>query len=392
MPSYRIAVVGCGVAGSFAGLLLQRQGHRVTVFEQAPQLQPVGAGVLLQPLGQLVLDRAGLLGRVIATAAPIHQLHAVQRNGRTLIRLPFAAAGLGLHAYGVHRADIFQVLVDALLEAGAEVVLSAHVDRIVPAAGAVGVHCADGRTFANFDYVLVANGSKSALRGHPPFSSRGRDYDYAALWCTTTMADAGGELLQIVEGTERLMGILPVGGGRVSLFWGLPCRERDACVAQPFAAWQDTLRRFYPPAAPAIDAIADWEQTSYATYRRASVTPEFDDRTLFLGDAAMSASPHLGQGLNFALLDGYRFAQALERNPTWLDACRHFVAERRAHRRYYSVVTGLLTPFFQSDSAWRGWARDLTLPWLHRTPGIRYQMALTMTGMKSGLVGGRLDV
>ena len=392
MSGHRIAVIGCGVAGSFTALLLQRQGHLVTVFEQAAVLGPVGAGVLLQPLGQRVLEHAGLLAAAIATAEPIHYLHAVQRSGGTLIRLPFAAARLGMHAYGVHRGDLFQALVDPLIAAGVTVVLGARVERITKAAATVMLACADGRTFADIDYVVVANGANSSLRCQAPFSSRVRDYDYAAIWCTTAMEGAGGRLLQVVDGTARLMGILPVGGGRVSLFWGLPGRDRDACLSQPLDVWKDTLRRFYPPAGPAIDGISDWAQASYATYRRAAVTPAFDERTLFLGDAALSASPHLGQGLNFALLDAARFAHALAHSPSWLEACGRFTAERRRHRRYYDAVTGLLTPFFQSDSAWRAVARDLTLPWLHRTPVVRYQMALTMSGMKSGFLGGRLEV
>ena len=49
MPAHRVAVIGCGVAGSFAALLLQRQGHRVTVFEQA-------AGVPRSDLFQALVD------------------------------------------------------------------------------------------------------------------------------------------------------------------------------------------------------------------------------------------------------------------------------------------------------------------------------------------------
>jgi 2-polyprenyl-6-methoxyphenol hydroxylase-like FAD-dependent oxidoreductase len=162
-------------------------------------------------------------------------------------------------------------------------------------------------------------------------------------------------------------------------------------MQQPIEKWKEELRRFYPPASETIDAIADWSSATYGTYRRASVAPVYDDHHIFLGDAAHANSPHLGQGLNFALLDAYRFARAMEEHRDWQKACRRFVLEQRDHSRYYRFVTALLTPFFQSDGRWRGIFRDCTLPWLHRMPIVRGQMALTMTGLKSGFLGGAIQ-
>jgi len=57
----RIAIVGYGTAGQAAALFLSAQGHRLSIFEQAPVLGPVGAGFLLQPTGLGVLDGDSLL-------------------------------------------------------------------------------------------------------------------------------------------------------------------------------------------------------------------------------------------------------------------------------------------------------------------------------------------
>ena len=55
MKPLHIAIVGYGTAGQAAALLLARDGHRVEVFERAPEPGPVGAGFLLQPTGLQVL-------------------------------------------------------------------------------------------------------------------------------------------------------------------------------------------------------------------------------------------------------------------------------------------------------------------------------------------------
>ena len=83
----QIGIVGCGVAGLSAALALARDGHRITLLERSDQVGPAGAGILLQPSGQLALARLGLLDQATAKAARIERLFAVTHRGRTLINL-----------------------------------------------------------------------------------------------------------------------------------------------------------------------------------------------------------------------------------------------------------------------------------------------------------------
>jgi 2-polyprenyl-6-methoxyphenol hydroxylase-like FAD-dependent oxidoreductase len=334
----------------------------------------------------------GLLEKVIANAEPIHELHAVYRSGRTMIQMPFAAAGVGMHAYGVHRNDIFDVLLDEVRDHQIPITLGAAVSHALMEHGRVALQCVDGQKYPGFDRVIVANGAKCGLRSQLGFHGRDKAYDYAAIWCNVESTQVRHRLLQIVDGSTRLMGVLPLGNGRASLFWGLACRDRERCMGQSIEKWKEELKQFYPAASETIDSIRDWSCATYGTYRQANVAPVFDKHLVFLGDAAHANSPHLGQGLNFALLDAYRFAKAMEDVGDWEKAGKRFVEEQRDHTRYYRFVTSLLTPFFQSDSRWRGVFRDCTLPWLYQTPFIRGQMALTMTGLKSGFLGGPLKL
>ena len=73
-PRLHVAIVGYGTAGQTAAILLARDGHRVEVFEQAPEPRPVGAGFLLQPTGLQVLWSMGLLAPVLAHGAPVTRL------------------------------------------------------------------------------------------------------------------------------------------------------------------------------------------------------------------------------------------------------------------------------------------------------------------------------
>ena len=103
---YQVGVVGFGVAGGALACLLGWAGHAVTIFEQAPTVGPVGTGLLLQPSGQGVLARLGLLDGIAAQSEPVHELNAFQPDGRTLIHLRYDEIAPGCRAYGVHRGTL----------------------------------------------------------------------------------------------------------------------------------------------------------------------------------------------------------------------------------------------------------------------------------------------
>ena len=58
--SVSIGIVGGGIGGMTAALALLRKGFEVSVFEQAPELQEVGAGLQLSPNGIRILHSLGL--------------------------------------------------------------------------------------------------------------------------------------------------------------------------------------------------------------------------------------------------------------------------------------------------------------------------------------------
>jgi 2-polyprenyl-6-methoxyphenol hydroxylase-like FAD-dependent oxidoreductase len=199
-------------------------------------------------------------------------------------------------------------------------------------------------------------------------------------------------LHQVVRGTTHLAGIMPMGGGRCSFYWGLRGDAREALQQRGFPAWRDEVLRFCPPAEEVFEEIDGFEQVPFTSYRHVWMRSWHDGPVLFLGDAAHAMSPHLGQGINFALLDAQCFADALAAAPDYLTAFRAYCSARRRHLRFYATVTFLLTPFFQSDGLIKGWGRDVVLPVLPRVPLVRRQMLLAMAGLKKGFLGGRMVI
>ena len=113
-----VGVIGGGIGGLSAALSLVQAGFDVQVYEQAPMLDEVGAGINLSPNASRVLHRLGLAQQLARTGVKPTAWH--QRrwdDGRTLLRTPLAGpleAAFGFPQYQIHRADLLAALADAL--------------------------------------------------------------------------------------------------------------------------------------------------------------------------------------------------------------------------------------------------------------------------------------
>ena len=391
---FRVGVVGFGVAGAATAYLLARDGHAVTLIERAPAVEPIGAGVLLQCSGQEVLRHLDRLDHVLAHAAPIDELYARHADGGgTLVRNRYGDFAPGCRAYGVHRGVLFNALRALVDTQPVDVRLGREVvGREVTPGGEVTLTDSAGTRHGPFDCVVCGDGSRSHLREVFGFKASVLTYDHGTLWATVPGRGVPGKLLQVVRGTRQLFGLLPLGDGLVSVYWGLPTRDYDGVKGRGLDALKREIVAFAPEAEELLGHVCDFEQLLHTTYRHVHMRKRDDGRVVFIGDAAHAMSPHLGQGINIALVDAWRLAACLRDAATPAAGFAAFRRRQRAYVRYYATVTWFLSPFFQSDWRVLGWGRDRALPLLPRIPLVRRQMLMTVAGLKGGFLKGRMTV
>jgi 2-polyprenyl-6-methoxyphenol hydroxylase-like FAD-dependent oxidoreductase len=388
-----VGVVGCGVAGQATALLLAHAGHAVTVFERFETPRPIGAGLLLQPTGLVVLARLGLAEATVAAGQPIRRLQGRTPGGRRVLDIHYDAFRPGAFALGVQRGTLFRVLHDALPGAGIGLETGAEIVDIEGGARPALID-AGGRRRGPFDLVVVADGADSALRARAG-EDRAPRYPWGALWAIVEAPEAGASdtLRQVYGGPRRMAGILPVGRlpgepesvRRVALFWSLRNDRHEAWRAAGIAAWHAEIAAYWPEYAALAAPLRAADDLAHATYRDVTVRRPVAGRVLVLGDAAHGTSPQLGQGANLALADAATLADALAAAPDVDAGLAAYVAARRRHVAYYQRMSHWLTPFFQSDLAPLGWARDAFLGPLHGLGFVRRLIATTMAGAREGL-------
>lgn len=401
-----VGVVGAGTAGTAAALLLARAGHRVTLLERVPEPGPVGAGIVLQPTGQAVLQRLGLLPPVRQRGARIDRLRCVTGRGREVFALDYRSvwgpSGEERFGLGLHRGVLHQTLLHAVrAEPRIELRCGVDVEVPVPSAERVALRSTDGERVGTHDLVVIADGARSGLRAHAGLRHRERPYAWGALWHVAPDPEHvyAGELYQVVRGTGSMLGLLPTGRGpdpdsppQVSLFWSLRADRLPAFRSAPLRAWKDAVLRDEPRAAFVVEALHDPEQLLFASYRHVTMPRWHGDRIVLLGDAAHAMSPQLGQGCNLALVDAAVLADAIEQAPSVPAALDRYTRLRKAHLRYYQWATRALTPFFQSDLTWLSWLRDGLMPLATTIPWIRRQMCRSMAGHMTGVLRAPLSL
>src|ERR1700684_3128066 len=110
----RVAVVGAGLGGLSAAGFLQRYGFEGAVYETAPEVSRIGAGIILSANVTKVLRRLGIGDALIA--AGIKSQRYISRawdSGATLYEIEFDAQSerrFGGPYVHIHRGDLHAVI------------------------------------------------------------------------------------------------------------------------------------------------------------------------------------------------------------------------------------------------------------------------------------------
>lgn len=397
----RVGIVGCGTAGPALATLLARAGHHVTILERAPSLNPVGAGLLLQPSGLAALEELGLAASIIACGSIIRRLSGVTPRGKPVLKLAYADLTPTAFGLGVQRGLLLSHLLQAASASGVTIHTGIAITSVKHALTAPIAIDADHREHGPFDLLVYCDGARSIVRDSLMTAARSTRYPFGALWFIAD--DLGGlppdltdTLSQVYDGTSVMLGFLPSGRltpaspRRISLFWSMRLADEPALRAAGLPAFRERVLSLEPRAAPLMDQLTSTDQLITAAYHDVVLRSPVAGRVVFIGDAAHAMSPQLGQGANLALLDASALARAIiegERvHRPLAESLDAYERARRSQTRFYHTASRWLTPIFQSEEEWLTPLRDTLMPVMCRLPLVRREMLLSLVGVKTGLL------
>ena len=359
MKDIQIAIIGAGIGGMTAAVTLAQKGFKVKVFEQAPELSEVGAGLTVTPNATKGLIYLGL-GEAMNKIGMAHDLQGVRHYQTKEIIVPLKRGKHMLEKYGAyqfqaHRADIHDILIESLEKHSPGCVSIDHQ--------LVGIDQKSDRVKLIFnnqaeyecDFVIGADGTRSAVRksilgndepefsgyvawrgvvptdgldesdfdecGSCAFISPGRvfarylirdakEYNYVAFLATDEWAEEG---------------------------WSIPSKVET--VLETFSDYNQQVKNIISATPP--EGCYKW-----GIFTRQPIAKWSSKRVTLLGDAAHPLEPFMGQGASMAIEDGVvlgrivedasGFSEIIERYEAARIERSHFVTEhsKKAGQRF----------------------------------------------------------
>jgi flavin-dependent dehydrogenase len=310
--AYDAIVIGARCAGSPTAMLLARKGYRVLLVDRATFPSDMIWTHIVHPLGVTALSRWGLLDRLVATGCPAIDTYSFDFGPITITGSPGPAEAPV--AYCPRRTVLDKLLVDAAVEAGAEVREGFTVDRLLHEDGrVVGIEgrFADGTSSTERAAVVVgADGRNSpaadavaAERYHerPPLMAA-----YYAYWSGLPMHGRFETYIRPNCG----FGVAPTHHGLTMLIVGWP-------QAQLESVKRDIEGRYLS----VIDLAPEFARRLQGARRETrfvgAAMPNYFRKPYgpgwaLVGDAGYLKDPITGQGILNAFRDAERCVRALD--------------------------------------------------------------------------------
>lgn len=309
----KVLVIGGGVGGLAVAIGLHQRGIAVEVVERDRDWKVYHVGIIVQANFVRALNMLDVGADAVKAGYAYRGARFVDLDGKVIKELPGDTAVDGLPSdLGITRPALHKVLTEKVLSLGIPVRLGVTFETIADDGDGVDVAFTDG-TAGHYDLVIGADGNYSAVR--------------KALWPDARPQYTG-------QGVWRYNVPRPVGLEWSDIYLGKAKGKAGYCPLTPdemyiFAVFEEPGNPRFAPEALAVEMRARLEgfgglmaeAARYVTdpalvvYRPLEAcimpAPWYKRRVVLIGDAAHSATPHLGQGAAMAVEDAVVLAEEL---------------------------------------------------------------------------------
>ncbi|MDD2926256.1 3-hydroxybenzoate 6-monooxygenase [Rhodoferax sp.] len=316
-----VLVAGGGIGGLATALALVRQGFKVQVFEQAPEIGEIGAGIQLGPNAFHAFDALGVgdktRGRAVYTdymvmhdAIDEYQIGKIETGEAFRQRFgnPYAV---------IHRVDIHKSLLEGAVETGCvEFFTSTRIERIEQDETNKTVTAIDQNGNRWMGQALIgADGGKSVVRAqyvNDPPRVTGHVVYRAVIDKADFPEDLKWNAASLWVGPKCHLVHYPLRGGeqynvvvtfhsRLQEQWGVTDGSKDEV--------ESYFQGICPRARQLIDLPKSWRR--WATADKEPIARWVYGRATILGDAAHPTTQYMAQGACMALEDAVTLGEAL---------------------------------------------------------------------------------
>ena len=338
--SKKIIIAGAGIGGLAAAACLLQEGYHVRVYEQAPELGEIGAGIQCSANAVKVLHHLGLAERLAEVSVkPKSFEFRLYDTGEVLHKVPLAETHEKNHGapyYHIHRSDIHKILADRVLELDPDcVVLNSTAVGFEEDDEYISLVLSDGSKIKG-DILVGADGIKSAIRDQivgetPP------DFTGQVAWRATVPVDKlpdefMDKIVAIWCGPKKHAVVYYLRSGKVLNF--VACVENATWKDESWtvkADWQELKDDFVgwnEEIQIIIDNIDKDQCYRWAMNNRKPIYNWRTDKAVVMGDAAHPTLPYMASGAVMAIEDAAVLMRSINANDDVAQALDMFQRNR----------------------------------------------------------------
>ncbi len=346
MSDKHIAIIGAGIGGMTAAVTLAKKGVKVSIFEQAPELSEVGAGLTITPNATKGLMYLGL-EKQMKEVGMAHKQQGVRHfeTGEMIVPLERGEKMLekyGAYQFQAHRADVHDVLIDELKLHNSNTIYTNHeLIDLNEKNNSVELVFSNNETY-EVDFVIGADGNRSAVRkiilgdddpqfagyvawrGLVPVELLGED-DFDECGSSAFIAPGRVFARYLVRNGELYNYVAFLATDEwAEEGWAIP--SKVDIVMDIFSDYNQQVKNIIA-ATPASDLF------KWGIFAREPVSKWSTKNITLLGDAAHPLEPFMGQGASLAIEDGVVLGRIIEDSESSDEIVSRYEAARieRAH-------------------------------------------------------------
>ena len=394
-----IAIIGGGLVGLCAALVLQHARRSVTVVE-AGNLQQVRAeglnarSIALAASSVQIFRALGIWPQIEAQAAPIRHIHVSSRGRWGVTRLQAKEFQLDALGYVIESQILGRCLLDAVEDSkNIKLQQNASFESITQDEAVNIGYRKNGRlTRLEARLVLVADGAHSPARAALGIGHQTIDYGQSVVISNVEVSKPKTDTAYERFTPQGPLAMLPLGGRRYACVWTLTPQQATLASAQDGAEFSAALQDCFGFRLGLIERAG--KRFSIPIQRTRADTLQCG-RCLLIGNAANALHPVAGQSFNLSLRDVACLYELLsEQSPVDLDtgkfdalAGEYEMLRQQEQSQVIRYGDGLVT-LFSNELPLFEHIRAAGLSLLDLIPALKTQAALAGMGMTFG--GNRL--
>ena len=392
---FDVVIVGAGGGGAVLGLALAQKGIAVLGLERQPG-PPTGIrGETIQPNGQQILDRLGVLTALTPDAVqPVQRFRFLRVGGGHLCTVDYGALPPPRnHALVALSNVVHKLILDRLsAQPSAQLWYGAEFRGLLRRDGrVVGVVIRRAGETASLevaaDLVVGADGAHSMVRQAVGIKGEVHRYCHGYLIALLPRPDGMEGEARYYVGRGEILGLFPAPGMRVVSLYMVKAAMVEATKARGLEAFKARVEAIDPAMAAPLKSLTSWQQVGFLPCTRVRADRWVGDGAALIGDAAHAMHPHVSQGRMQAMADAMALAELIKQCRTTGDwsaqALSGYEAGRRPQVEMLQRLADEQARFWNAADPVRCFLRDRVFRGFDRNARLRYQVLTATAGLRT---------